>query len=127
MKKVLLSALLVFSSLLSTQGFSYTTPDATKKQDMLAKLEKISADLQLTPEQKKQMLPILRDEAPKLKAIKADTSLGPLQKVMKLRQIGSDTDAKVKPVLTPAQWDKWEAMRAQERQQMIEKMKSQKK
>jgi hypothetical protein len=96
--------------------------DSAKKQEMMAKLEKMSAELQLTPDQKKQMLPILMEEAPKMKAAKEDTSLGPIQKMMKLRQIGTDTDTKVKPILTPAQWEKWEAMRNQERQEMIEKM-----
>jgi hypothetical protein len=92
------------------------------KQEVMAKLDKISANLQLTPAQKKQMLPILMQEAPKLQAVKGDTALGPLQKAMKLKEIGSDTDSKVMPILNPEQQQKWQAMRAQERQQMMQKM-----
>jgi hypothetical protein len=92
------------------------------KQEVAAKLEKISAALQLTPAQKKQMLPILMQEAPKLQAVKSDTSLGPLQKAMKLKEIGSDTDSKVMPILTPQQQQKWQAMQAEERQQMMQNM-----
>jgi hypothetical protein len=92
------------------------------KEEVMAKLEKISAELQLTPAQKKQMLPILKDEAPKLQALKSDTTLGPLQKAMKMKEIANDTDTKVKPILNPEQYQKWEQMRAQERQQMMQKM-----
>jgi len=92
------------------------------KAEVLQKLEKMSAALQLTPQQKQQIRPILMEEAPKLKAIKTDTSLGPLQKAMKMHQIADDTDAKLKPILTPSQYQTWEQMRAQERQQMMQKM-----
>jgi hypothetical protein len=92
------------------------------KQEMAAKLEKISSALQLTPQQKQQLRPILMEEAPKLKAVKDNTSLGPLQKGMQLRQIGEATDAKVMPILNPEQQQKWTAMRQQEREQMMQKM-----
>ena len=92
------------------------------KQEIAAKLEKISQELQLTPAQKQQLLPILKEEAPKIQAVKTNTSLGPLQKAMQLRQIGEATDAKVQPILSPEQYQKWQAMRQQERQEMIQKM-----
>jgi hypothetical protein len=95
-----------------------------EKQEALAKLEKMSAELQLTPQQKQQMLPIMMEEGKKMKAIKADTSLGPMQKMMQLKQVGADMDAKVKPILSPEQYQKFEQIRAQEREQMIEKMRS---
>ena len=92
------------------------------KAEIAAKLEKISTELQLSPAQKQQMLPILKEEAPKIQAIKSNSSLGPLQKGMQLRQIGQATDAKVQPILSPEQYQKWQAMRAQEREQMMQKM-----
>ena len=87
-----------------------------------AKLEKMATALQLTPAQKQQIRPILMEEAPKLKALKSDTSLPPMQKAMKMRQISEATDAKLQPILTPEQYQKWQQMRAQERQQMMQKM-----
>jgi hypothetical protein len=95
-----------------------------EKQEMMAKLEKMSAALQLTPQQKQQMLPIMMEEGKKMSAIKSNTSLGPLQKAMQMKQVGTDMDAKVKPILNPDQYQKFEQMRQQEREQMIEKMKS---
>ncbi len=61
-------------------------------------------------------------EAPKLKAIKANTSLGPMQKAMQMKQIGEDTDAKMKPILTPEQYQKFQQIRQQEREQMMQQM-----
>jgi len=92
------------------------------RAEVLQKLEKMSAALQLTPQQKEQIRPILFEEAPKLKALKSDTSMPPLQKAMKMRQISEATDAKLKPILTPAQYQTLQQMRAQERQQMMQKM-----
>jgi hypothetical protein len=85
-----------------------------------AKLEKMAAALQLTPAQKQQIRPILVEEAPKLKALKSDTSLPPLQKAMKMRQITEATDAKLQPILSPGQYQKLQQMQTEERQQMIQ-------
>ncbi len=90
--------------------------------EAMQRLEKMSAALQLTPQQKRQVAPVIMDEAPKLKALKSDTSLPPLQKAMKMRQISEATDAKLKPILTPSQYQTLMQMQAQERQQMIQKM-----
>jgi protein CpxP len=92
------------------------------KAEMLQKLEKMSAALNLTPQQKEQVRPILMQEMPQLKAIKTDTSLGPMQKAMKLHQVADATDARLKPIFTPQQYQTWQQMRAQERQQMMQKM-----
>jgi len=102
-----------------SQGTMGSQPN---KQEVMAKLEKISTALNLSPAQKQQMLPILKEEAPKIQAIKSNTSLGPLQKGMQLREVGQATDAKVQPILSPEQYQKWQAMRQQEREQMMQKM-----
>jgi hypothetical protein len=43
---------------------------------------------------------------------------------MQLKQTGTDMDAKVKPILNPQQYQKFEQIRAQEREEMIQKMRS---
>ncbi|MGA7461936.1 MAG: hypothetical protein WBW69_17030 [Candidatus Korobacteraceae bacterium] len=92
------------------------------KAEAMQKLEQMSAALKLTPQQKQQIRPILIEEAPKIKAVKNNTSLGPLQKAMQMHQIADATDAKLKPILNPSQYQTWQQMRAQERQQMMQKM-----
>ena len=119
-----LLAIALSTPLLSAQdNMSQGTMGAQpNKAEMMAKLEKISTELQLSPAQKQQMLPILKEEAPKIQAIKSNTSLGPMQKAMQLREIGQATDAKVMPILSPEQYQKWQQMRAQEKEQMMQKM-----
>ncbi len=95
---------------------------APDKQEIMAKMQKLSSELQLTPQQKKQMMPILMEEGKKLKAVKADTSLGPLQKVMQMKEAGNAADAQIKPILSADQYQKFEQIRTQEREQMIQKM-----
>ena len=120
---VLLTALLLVLPLL-VQAQDAMSGDKPDKQEMMAKLEKMSAQLNLTPAQKKEIAPIMMDEASKMKAIKANASLGPLQKAMQMKQVGTDMDAKVKPILTPDQYQKFEQIRAQEREEMMQKMRS---
>ena len=120
---MLLTALLLVLPLL-VQAQDASSGDKPDKQEMMAKLEKMSTQLNLTPAQKKEMAPIMMDEASKMKAIKANASLGPLQKAMQMKQLGTDMDAKVKPILTPDQYQKFEQMRAQEREEMMQKMRS---
>lgn len=95
------------------------------KQEIAAKLEQMSQALQLTPQQKQQILPILKEEAPQLQAIKNNTSLGPLQKAMQLKQVSTSMDSKIMPILNAEQQQKFQAMREQERQQMVQKLESQ--
>jgi hypothetical protein len=39
-----------------------------------------------------------------------------------MREIADETDAKLKPILNPQQYAKWQQIRAEERQQMMQKM-----
>jgi hypothetical protein len=84
-----------------------------QKSGKLSKLEAISQQLQLTPQQKAKVLPILRDELPKVEAIKNDNSLGKIQKVQQLKAIHQQTDPQMKAILSPAQYQKLQAIRQQ--------------
>lgn len=100
-------------------------PSQQSKQEAMQRLEKMSTELKLTPQQKEQIRPILMDEAPKLKALRENTSLGKMQKAMQMRQIQEDTDAKLKPILNDQQYQQLIGMQEQQRQQMIEKARQQ--
>jgi len=82
-------------------------------QNRAAKVEAIAQQLNLTPEQKAKVLPILRDEAPKVQAIKNDNSLSKIQKVQRLRAIHQQTDPQMKAILSPEQYQKLQAIRQQ--------------
>jgi periplasmic protein CpxP/Spy len=78
-----------------------------------SKLEAISKQLDLTPQQKLKILPILRDELPKVQAIKNDNSISKIQKVQQIRAIHQQTDPQMKAILSPAQYQKLQAIRQQ--------------
>jgi hypothetical protein len=79
----------------------------------MSKVEAISQQLELTPQQKVKILPILRDELPKVEAIKKSNSIGKIQKVQQIRAIHQQTDPQMKAILSPAQYQKLQAIRQQ--------------
>jgi hypothetical protein len=82
------------------------------------KLQGLSQVLGLNAQQKSQLLPILKAEAPKLEAVKSDPSKRDKRKEMKA--IHEQADPQVKAILTPTQYQQWKAIRKQE----IEKAKN---
>ena len=89
--------------------------------DPAAKLQALSQQLKLTPQQKMQMLPILKEEGPKLEAVKNDASLSGMQKMRQLRAIHNETAPQLQKILSPAQYQQLQAIRQQEIQQAIAK------
>jgi periplasmic protein CpxP/Spy len=90
-------------------------------QRQAAKLEAISQQLNLTPQQKAKVLPILADEAPKIEAIKNDNSLSKIQKMQQLSVIHQETDPQMNAILSPAQYQKLQAIRQQAIREAMEK------
>jgi periplasmic protein CpxP/Spy len=84
-----------------------------QKSAAVSKAEAIAQQLNLTPEQKVKILPILRDEVPKLNAIKNDNSLSKIQKMQQIRAIHQQTDPQMKAILSPAQYQKLQTIRQQ--------------
>ena len=89
--------------------------------DPAAKLQALSQQLKLTPQQKVQMLPILKEEGPKIEAIKNNTSLSGMQKMRQLRAIHSETAPRMQKILSPAQYQQLQTIRQQEIEQAIAK------
>jgi protein CpxP len=90
-------------------------------QDKAAKLQAISQQLNLTPQQKAKVLPILAEEGPKVEAIKNNNSLSNLQKVQQIRAVHQQTDPQMKAILSPAQYAKLKAIRQQAITEAIQK------
>jgi hypothetical protein len=92
---------------------------------LTAMINQFSIELGLTEQQKQQIVPILKDAAPQLQALKKNTALKPLQKIEQLKQIADSVDSKLTPLLNPDQQQKFQAIRDEHRRQLIEKMASQ--
>ncbi len=85
-------------------------------------LNQFSIELGLTQEQRQQIFPIIQQEMPKLQALKKDTSLKPEAKLEQLKQIADDLDNKITPLLNADQQKKFQEIREEHRQQLIEKL-----
>jgi len=79
----------------------------------MAKAQAIAQQLNLTPQQKEKILPILVAEVPKVQAIKNDNELSKIQKVQQLRAIHQQTDPQMKAILSPEQYQKLQGIRQQ--------------
>jgi hypothetical protein len=97
-------------------------PIATSSaQNQAAKVQAIAQQLNLTPQQKTKILPILADEAPKVEAIKNNSSLSGFQKMQQIRAIHQQTDPQMKAILSPAQYQKLQGIRQQAIREAMEK------
>ena len=119
---VVLAATILMHLAVAQQGNDGPSNMVPNKEEIVVKLDKIAAELQLTPRQKMQMLPILKDEAQQLKTLKENTTLGPGEKLMQLKQIKAAHDARVMSLLDPVQQQKWQAIRQEERPQMLQNL-----
>ena len=109
---VMLGGLLVCCPL-ATQGATVAAPAGGKGALAKERFQDIAAQLQLTDQQKQQLKPILREEAQKLKSLWAEAGVAKRQKHAQLNQIRQDFVAKVKAILTPEQFAKWQTLRGE--------------
>lgn len=106
-------------------GLFTLAPLNAQSQRVAQKFDHLATQLALTPEQKRQLIPVLVAEAPKVQAIKADSSLTKIQKLQQLKAIHAQTDPQVKAILSPEQYQKLQEIRRQELQRVIENKRNQ--
>jgi Spy/CpxP family protein refolding chaperone len=81
--------------------------------EKLDKAEAVAKELNLTPQQEAKVLPILKEEGPKVEQIKNNPSLSGIQKMKELRAIHSQTAPQLQQILSPEQYQKLQAIREQ--------------
>src|ERR1035441_3476877 len=89
------------------------TPAPPAAGDLLAavreRMQDTARELNLTDEQKEKLQTIIRGQTEKLRALRQDTSLSQPEKAEKFKAIREDIIAEAKKVLTPEQFEKWQA------------------
>ena len=101
-----------------------TTPASQAQAQNSAQAQKLNMvvkQLNLSPEQKIKLMPILEDEAPKVEAIKANASLTNLQKMEQLGALHEQTNPQVQALLSPQQYEQLQQIRQHELEQTIQK------
>ncbi|HEY9174799.1 MAG TPA: Spy/CpxP family protein refolding chaperone [Verrucomicrobiae bacterium] len=81
-----------------------------KRPDTQARLNQMAEQLNLTSEQKEKVKPIMEAEREKMQGLR---DLAPEQRREKMQEIRKDQEAKLKPILTPEQFEKWKKIRDQ--------------
>src|SRR5215475_9605681 len=101
-------------SALSIAMFALLSPTSfAQKGGAMSKAQAVGQELNLTPQQKEKILPILVAEVPKVNAIKNDNSLSKMQKMEQVRAIHQQTDPQMKAILSPEQYQKLKQIRIQ--------------
>jgi periplasmic protein CpxP/Spy len=73
------------------------------------RMQETAKDLNLTDEQKEKLQAIIRGQMEKLRDLRQDTSLSQPEKAEKFKTLRDDIIAEAKKVLTPEQFEKWQA------------------
>ncbi len=89
---------------------------------LTAMVSQFSIELGLTEQQKQQIVPFLKQELTQLGELKKNTSLTPVQKLEKLKEISGAVDAKISPILNSTQQEKFKTLREANRQKLIEEL-----
>lgn len=78
-------------------------------------LKRLTRMLNLTQDQQRQMLPILKNRRQRMKEIRKNTALSPQQRREQVRSLRMHTRQKMEAVMTDAQKKQFESMRRQKR------------
>lgn len=97
-------------------GYASTLHAQTPAQ----KLERLSQVLNLSPQQKVALLPILQAEAPKLEAIKNNPDMPMGEKAEQMRSIHQQADPQVESILSAQQYKEWQTIRNHEIEQALQ-------
>jgi periplasmic protein CpxP/Spy len=82
-------------------------------------MAELSKKLQLSDQQKKELTPIVEERDKQIKALKADTSMGKLQKLRKVSEIQTNFHDEAAKHLNADQVKKLEALQAERRAKLI--------
>lgn len=113
MKLRIVAILVAFFISLLPMGYAQPNGGAQRFREVVQQLH-------LTPDQARQLIPILRAEGPKLQAIKNDPSLSRVEKFQRLRAIHEESNPQVKAILSPEQYQQLQEMRQQRLQQLLQ-------
>jgi len=78
--------------------------------EALSELRMLTQQLNLTPEQREKLRPIVTDEGEQLHLVRINEAMAPEQKRAKVVQIRESFDPKIAAELTPEQQEKWKKL-----------------
>lgn len=80
-----------------------------------ARMDRLNTELNLTDEQKPKVKEVLEDGMKKMQELRSDSNLSPEDRRTKYQDLRKEEDTKLKAILTPEQFQKYEKIREQNR------------
>ena len=81
-------------------------------------LAELTKELQLSAHQQKELTPVIEQRDKQLEALKADSSMGKLQKLEKLKEIQTSFHQRIAKILSTDQLKKFERLQAERREKL---------
>lgn len=115
--KNLKTLLAIFAMAMSVVGLQAQENPEGRKGAMKEHHQQLTEDLKLSEEQSAAWNAVHKEYRPKIKAIRSEEGLSKEQKKEKAKVIKSEMDTKLKAILSAEQAAKWEAMKAERKDQ----------
>ena len=104
-----LGSMLAFSGLSSAQTTN-SPARGQRRGSVQQRVERMDSELKLSPEQKTKVTGLFEEETKKRQELRADTSLSREEKREKGQAMMAEQQKKLKTILTPDQFAKWQKM-----------------
>lgn len=109
---------MVHSSALQLDSKDVTAIKAGATPYFTTKMENLTTKLDLTPDQQAKLKPIAEQEANLLEQVRGESGHTEKEKIARLQQVVLDSDKQMKPWLSAQQWDKLQALRKAQKEQL---------
>lgn len=118
MNKLSLVAALAVGGLLASATITCAQNSNAQKRDRKGpsveqRVERMNTEVNLTADQKTKVTALFEEDGKKMRELRQDTSLSQEDRRAKMRTMREESDKKLKAILTPDQWQKWEKARPQ--------------
>jgi hypothetical protein len=115
---ILIAAPAILCATPQTEAQSAAALKAGGSAYFTTKIENLTNRLSLTPDQQEKLRPIAEQEVGYLEEIRGNAVLSKEQKIKKLEEIVRRSEQQMKPFLSADQWDKLEALRKEQKDQL---------
>jgi hypothetical protein len=115
---------MVHSSALQLDSKDVTAIKAGATPYFTTKMENLTTKLDLNADQQAKLKPIAEQEANMLEQVRGESGHTEKEKIARLQQVVLDSDKQMKPWLSAQQWDKLQALRKAQKEQLKQYAKS---
>jgi Spy/CpxP family protein refolding chaperone len=114
LRLILIAALAAPLAVRAAEEPPKSSPSPDRRAQARERLQSTLRELELDAKQREQLGAVLRDERERLTALRDDRQLAPRERLRRLQEAREEVNHRVKTILTPEQFARWERMCAAE-------------